>query len=154
MCFVYRAEKTEVLNDDLQQVGLWNSCYTSKWIGNVYNVIYTLYISSLCTGPNFIELLSTKTCLAWNFFLDRNRITSKIHLRCILPVTGIQLVFAFPENHMEIWLEIRFLWRQKFHAKQICVLSSSMKLGPGLLLLLLSCLQCINNESDCYTSGL
>ena len=32
---------------------------------------------------------------------------------------------------MEIWLVILFLSRKKFHAKQIVVLSSSMKLGPG-----------------------
>ena len=26
-------------------------------------------------GPNFIALLSTNICLAWNFYLDKNRIT-------------------------------------------------------------------------------
>ena len=31
----------------------------------------------------------------------------------------------------EILLVILFLSRQKFHAEQICVLSSSMKLGPA-----------------------
>lgn len=36
-----------------------------------------------------------------------------------------------PKNHVEIWLVILFLSRQKFHAKQIFVPSSSMKLGPG-----------------------
>ena len=41
-------------------------------------------------------------------------------------------MFAHPENHVEILLVILFLSRQKFHAKQIVVLSSSMKLGPGL----------------------
>ena len=69
-------------------------------------------------------------CLAWNFFLDKNRITNQILICCKLLVTGIQLLFAYPENHMEIWLVIMFLSRQKFHAKQIFVLSSSMKLGP------------------------
>ena len=48
----------------------------------------------------------------------------------MLLVTGIQLLFAHLENHVEIWLLILFLLRQKFHAKQIFVLSSSMKLGP------------------------
>ena len=48
---------------------------------------------------------------------------------CIFLVTGIQLLFAYPENHVEIMLVILFLSRQKFHAKQIFVLSSSMKLG-------------------------
>ena len=88
--------------------------------------------SMLKPGPNFIELLSTKICLAWNFFLDKNRITNQISICCILLVTGIQLLFAYPENHVEIWLVILFLSRKKFHAKQIFVLSSSMKLGPGL----------------------
>ena len=36
-------------------------------------------------------------------------------------------------QQMEIWLVILFLSRKKFHAKQIFVLSSSMKLGPGVL---------------------
>ena len=42
----------------------------------------------------------------------------------------IQLLFAYPENYLETWLVIMFLSRQKFPAKQIVVLSSSMKLGP------------------------
>ena len=49
-------------------------------------------------------------------------------------MTGIQL-FACPENHVEVLLVIRFLSRKKFHAKQIVVLSSSMKLGPGVTLI-------------------
>ena len=49
----------------------------------------------------------------------------------MLLVTGIQLLFAYPENHMVVVLVILFLSRQKFHAKQIFVLSSSLKLGPG-----------------------
>ena len=83
------------------------------------------------TGPNFIELLSTKICLAWNLFLDKSRITNKVSICCIFLVTGIQLLFAYPENHLEIWWVILLLSRKKFHAKQFCVLSSSMKLGPG-----------------------
>ena len=85
----------------------------------------------LDSGPNFIELLSTKICLAWHFFLDKNRITNQISICYTLLVTGIQLFFAYPGNHVKIWFEILFLSRQTFHAKQIFVLSSSMKLGPG-----------------------
>ena len=70
-------------------------------------------------GPNFKELLSTKICLAWNFFLDKNRITNKISICCIFLVTGIQLLFAYPKNHLEIWLVVLLLSRKKFHAKQI-----------------------------------
>ena len=52
---------------------------------------------------------------------------------------GVQLLFACPENHMEIWLAFLFLSTEKYHAKQICVLSSAMKLaldhvGPPALL--------------------
>ena len=47
-------------------------------------------------------------------------------------VTGIHLLFAYPENHVEIRLVILFSSRKKFHAKQTFVLSSTMKLGPGL----------------------
>ena len=37
-------------------------------------------------------------------------------------------------QQIEIWLAILFLSRKKFHAKQIFVLSSSMKLGPDLII--------------------
>ena len=89
---------------------------------------------NLFSGPwaDFIELLSTTICLAWNFFLDKNRITNQISICCILLDTGIQLLFAYPENHLEILLVIMFLLWKKFHAKQIFVLNSSMKLGPDL----------------------
>ena len=81
-------------------------------------------------GPNFKELL--KNYLAWNFFLDKNRITNQISIFCLLLVTGIQLLFAYPENHVEIWLVILFLWSNFFFfMKQIFVLSSFMKMGPG-----------------------
>ena len=53
------------------------------------------------TGPIFIELLRTQICLARNFFLDKNRITNQISICCILLVTGIQLWFAYPENHVK-----------------------------------------------------
>ena len=36
---------------------------------------------------------------------------------------------------MKIWLVILFLTRKKFHAKQICVLSSAMKLAPDINLI-------------------
>ena len=39
-------------------------------------------------------------------------------------------------QQMKIWLVILFLPRNKFLAKQIFVLSSTMKLGPGLMNLL------------------
>ena len=53
---------------------------------------------------------------------------------CILLVTVYPTVVCFriPENHVEIWLVIMILSRKTFHAKQMFVLSSSMKLGPSL----------------------
>ena len=68
------------------------------------------------SGPNFIELLNTQICLAWNFFRDKNRITNQISICCMLLVTGIQLLVAYPENHVKILLVILFLSKQKFHA--------------------------------------
>ena len=51
-------------------------------------------------------------CLALNFFLDNNRITNQIYVCCILLGTDIQLLFDYPENHVEIWLVILFLSTQ------------------------------------------
>ena len=62
-------------------------------------------------------------------------IINKIFNCSILIATGIQLLFAYPENHVEIWLVILFLSRKKFHAKQIFVLSSAMKLGPVVIVM-------------------
>ena len=56
--------------------------------------------------------------------------TNQISIHCILLVTGIQLLFAFPENDMDIWLVLLFLPRQTFHAKQIFVLSQLCEIGP------------------------
>ena len=55
-------------------------------------------------GPNFIELLSTKICLALNFFLGKNRNTNRISILLHFLVTGIQLLYAYLENHVEMWL--------------------------------------------------
>ena len=82
-------------------------------------------------GPNFIALLSTQFAKHEISFLIKIRIINQISTCCLLLVTGIQLLFAYLENHVEIWLVILFLLWQKIHGKQICVLSSSMKLGPG-----------------------
>ena len=52
----------------------------------------------------------------------------------MLLLVGVQLLFDCPENRMEIWLTFLFLSREKCHAKQIFVLSSAMKLAPGVRL--------------------
>ena len=60
--------------------------------------------------------------------------------------TGNQLLVANPEYHVEIWLVILLLSTEKCHAKQMFVLSSSMKLGPGLVVWgLLVCRVELNN---------
>ena len=114
--------------------------HSGIWFGLVLNLNDRWHVvterTSVCSqdprsGPIFMELLSTNNFLAWNFFLHKNRITNQISVYCILLVSCIQLLFAYPENHVEIWLVIMFLLRKKFYAKQIFVLSSSMKLGPG-----------------------
>ena len=47
-------------------------------------ILLTLWHWIIKSGPNFIELLSTKICLAWNFFLDKNRIANQISICCML----------------------------------------------------------------------
>ena len=68
----------------------------------------------LDAGPNFIELLSRRICLAWNFFLGKNRFTNQIYICCILLITGVQLLFAYPVNHMDIWLVMLCFMLSKF----------------------------------------
>ena len=58
-------------------------------------------------------------------------LTNQISIRCLLLDTGVQLLFAYLENYVEIRLVILLLSRQKFHDKQIFVLSSFMKRGLG-----------------------
>ena len=90
----------------------------------------------------FLILLSTQcpisqSCYAHKFAqheissLIKIRITNQISICCMLLLIYIQLLFACPENHVGIWLAFLLLSREKFHAKQICVLSSSMILGPA-----------------------
>ena len=47
-------------------------------------------------------------------------VTNQSSICCMLLVTGIQLLFAYPENHVEIWLVILFSSWNIFHAKQFC----------------------------------
>ena len=80
-------------------------------------------------GPNFIELLSTKICLAWHFCLDKKQdYQSNFHV--IFRIRKHQVNSSNEQlmRQMEIWLVILFLSAKKFHAKQFFVLSSSMKL--------------------------
>ena len=91
-----------------------------------YNMLWS-------TGPNFMELLSRKLCLA-NFLAKQNFAESQS-----IP-TDIAWQFG--------WLP-GFAKQVQFCAQQIFVLSSSMKLGPGksrhlyyLCHILLSCAVC------------
>ena len=74
-------------------------------------------------GPNFIKPVSTKNCLAWNFCLDKNKITNQILICCILLVTDIQLLFAYPENHVEIsgWESCFYKGRNFMLSKLLCL---------------------------------
>ena len=93
---------------------------------------YTLCCLLRYSGANFIELLSTKICLAWNFCLNKNRINSQISTWFSRWANNSWIPVTSNMQQMEIWLVILFLSRKKCHAKQISVLSSSMKLGPAL----------------------
>ena len=76
-------------------------------------------------GPNFIELLSTKiTSLIKQDYQPNFNVTFKI---------SKQQLNTSKKKHNATngsWLVIMFLSRKKFHAKQICLLSS-MKLEAG-----------------------
>ena len=63
--------------------------------------------------------------------------TNQIFICCMLLLFDFHLLFACPENHVEIWLAFLFLSREKFLAKQIFVLSSAVKLVPFECCLLL-----------------
>ena len=82
-------------------------------------------------GPNFIELLSTKYCLAWNVCLAKNWITNQISMWFPGKANNRWIPVTSNLKQLEIWLVILFLTRKKFHAEQIVVLSSSVKLGTG-----------------------
>ena len=75
-----------------------------------------------------------KSCLAWNFSLDKNRITKQFSMWFLGQANNSWRPVTSHMKQMEILLVIPFLSRLKFHAKQIFVLSSSMKLGPVQLL--------------------
>ena len=123
MKFVFHctaAEQKREIHNKTGRVNKVNTNYLIKLLLNYgWHWVERYLICSLSwilPGPNFIELLSTKICLAWNFFLDKNRITNHISICCLLLVTGTQLLFAYPENHVEIWLVILLLSMKKCHA--------------------------------------
>ena len=66
-------------------------------------LIYWNQYATCKPGPNLIELLSTNInfCPARNFFLDKKP-DFQPSICCILLVTGIRLLFAYPENHVDI----------------------------------------------------
>ena len=95
----------------------------------VFSNVFSNYIKSFSRikhslvdrhGSNFIEhnnLLS----------IDKDRIKTKFVFVVYFLLHGIQLLFAYPDNHEEIWLVILFSSRKTFPAKQVFVLSSFMK---------------------------
>ena len=95
-----------------------------------------LILNLFLSPPHYLDPIS-QSCEAHKFAQHEWQIQSyqpNFPFCCILLVTGILLLLAYPENHVEIWLVILFLSRKKFNATQICVLNSSMKLlGPVCL---------------------
>ena len=57
-----------------------------------------------------------KTVLSKKFLPWKKNSTNQISICCILRVTGVQQLSAYPEDHVEIWLVILFLSGQKCHA--------------------------------------
>ena len=104
--------------------------------------MYTKWgVNQRCPVPrspwlNFIELLSTTICLAWNFFLDKNRITNKTSICCILLVTGIQLMFAESWKSSGIFVGNPVFMEAVMSCKQMFVLSSSRNWAQVATLLL------------------
>ena len=99
--------------------------FTKRW-----KVSRDKVCTRLSTGPNFIELVSTKICSAGNFFLDKNKITNQISTWFSGLANNSWIPVKSNMQQTENWLVILFLSRKKCHAKQTFVLSSSMKLGP------------------------
>ena len=94
---------------------------------------HPMYISRACLqwpGPNFIEMLSTKICLAWNFFLDKNRITNQISMWffriCKQQLSTSKTQYARNGN----LVGNPVLIKEEISCYQIFMLSSSMKLDP------------------------
>ena len=83
-------------------------------------------------GINFIALLSTPICLAWNFSLDKNRNANQMSTWFSGQANTSWIPARSNIQQMEICLIILFLSWKKFHDNQFFVLSSSMKLGPAL----------------------
>ena len=86
-------------------------------------------------GPNFKKPVSTKVCLAWNFFLGQ-LVKTGLPTKCPHDFQDLANNSWIPVSsnmqQMNIWLVILFLPRKKFQAKQIFVLNGFMKLGQVL----------------------
>ena len=99
------------------------------------------HVSHVFRGPFWARLHRTaqhKKLPSFKFssLIKKYIVTHQIYICCILLVSGTHPLLACPENHVELWLVslfFVFLPRKRFHAKQIVVLSSFMKLGPGCL---------------------
>ena len=85
--------------------------YLNAWYCGNLAIAVTVAANS---DTAFAQFYKAAKSLAWNFLLDKNRGTNRISLCCIMLVTGIQLYFAHPENHMEILLVILFFQGRNF----------------------------------------
>ena len=105
----------------------------------MFSFLCFVVVCFLFFWAQFHRAAKHKNLLSMKCFPDKIKITSQTSIYHKVLVTGIQLLFAYPENHMEIWLENLFLSRKKFLAKRICVLSSFMQLGPAYRLQAIPC---------------
>ena len=78
------------------------------------------------TGPNFMKPVSTKICLARNFFLGKTGLPTQFPLDFQDLANNSWIPVSSNMQQMKIWLVIQFLPRKKFHAKQIFVLTQAL----------------------------
>ena len=80
-------------------------------------------------GPNFIELLSTKICLAWNFCLDKNRATNQFQDKqttVILTTKFLCICFAVSIVWISLPMSLTSNWRRNY-----ALLSRTLKASKG-----------------------
>ena len=93
-------------------------CWSLRWVSTTRGEFHR--------AAKHKNLLSMKSLPWYNQdYQPKLHVLHNVFSWCLLKINS--------ENQVGIWLVILFLSRQKFHAKQIFVLSSSMKSGPVLL---------------------
>ena len=95
--------------------------FHNSWI---YVEIMTRNVNFLMwPGPNFIEMLSTTICLAWNFFLDKNWITNQF------PFVAYCLWLIFSCSLLILKITWTFGWKFCFYQGKNVMLSNFLCLA-------------------------